>query len=60
MKEFALKHPFLTFFMVDATITGVLKIVAMLTGNFRIGNAKTGETTTNEEDSEDESANDIQ
>lgn len=54
MKEFALKHPFLTFFIADAIVSGVVKIVAMLTGN-----VETGDTTTNEEDSEDEPANDI-
>ena len=32
MKEFALKHPWMTFFLVDAAITGVVRLVYALTG----------------------------
>ena len=32
MKEFALKHPFLTFLLVDGAITGIVKIVTAFTG----------------------------
>lgn len=41
MKEFALKHPFLTFFAIDAVVGGVVKIVAMLTGNVQNSNCGT-------------------
>lgn len=32
MKEFALRHPFLTFFMVDGAFTCIQNCVAMITG----------------------------
>lgn len=32
MKDFALKHPWMTFFLVDAAITGVVRLVYALTG----------------------------
>lgn len=59
MKEFALKHPFLTFFAIDAIVGGVVKIVALLTGNVPNSNCGTA-TETNEEELNNESAGDIQ
>lgn len=32
MKEFALKHPWMTFFLIDSAIAGVVNIVKCLTG----------------------------
>lgn len=59
MKEFALKHPFLTFFAIDAIVGGVVKIVALLTGN--VPNSNCGTTTeTNEEEPNNEPTGDIQ
>lgn len=34
MKEFIMKHPIISFLLADSAITGVVKIVAMLTGNY--------------------------
>ena len=33
MKEWMLKHPWMTFFLVDATICNVCKLIAVLTGH---------------------------
>lgn len=33
MKEFALKHPWMTFFLVDAAIINICKVVCILTGH---------------------------
>lgn len=33
MKEFALKHPWMTFFLIDAAITNAFRLVAILTGH---------------------------
>ena len=59
MKEFALKHPFLTSFAIYAVIDGVVKIVALLTGNVPNSNCGTA-TETNEEEPNNEPAGDIQ
>lgn len=32
MKEFAMKHPILTFFLADALITGIVNIVCSFSG----------------------------
>lgn len=56
MKEFAIKHPILTFFLADSIVCGVVKIVAMITGY----HGPVVVATTNKEDSEDEPANDTQ
>ena len=58
MKEFALKHPFITFFIADGIVTGVVKIVAMLTGYAKKPDEQT--TETNEEEPNNEPAGDIQ
>lgn len=33
MKEFALKHPWMTFFLIDAAITNAFRLIAILTGH---------------------------
>lgn len=33
MKEFALKHPWMTFFLVDAVVVNVCKVIIILTGH---------------------------
>lgn len=58
MKEFALKHPFLTFFAIDAIVGGVVKVVALLTGNVPKTECKVT-TETNEEEPNNEPAGDI-
>ena len=58
MKEFASKHPFLTFFIVDAAITGLVKIVAMVTGYAPKPETEPKETT--KEEPNNEPAGDIQ
>ena len=42
MKEFALKHPWMTFFLVDAIVCNVCKVVVILTGHGK----EISETTT--------------
>lgn len=56
MKEFALKHPFITFLLVDAVVCNVLNF-----GNniLRLIDRKKNEETA-EEETPDEPANDIQ
>lgn len=50
MKEFALKHPWMTFFLVDAAIVNICKVVCILTGHGKeIADSETKETKTNEE-----------
>ena len=34
MKEFAMKHPILTFFLVDSAISGIVKIVTTIVDAF--------------------------
>lgn len=46
MKEFALKHPWMTFFLVDAAIVNFCKLVVILTGH----EAKTGAIENDEEE----------
>lgn len=45
MKEWALKHPWMTFLLVSSAIEGVVKLVYVLTGGTRAA-------STEEEDSE--------
>ena len=63
MKEFAMKHPFLTFFMVDSAIGGVVSIVKAVVGLFNKGD-KTEVTISPapvvEEETQDEPSGDIQ
>lgn len=33
MKEFALKHPWMTFFLIDVAITNAFRLAAILTGH---------------------------
>ena len=33
MKEFALKHPWMTFFLVDAVVVNICKVIIVLTGH---------------------------
>ena len=54
MKEFAMKHPILTFLLADAAIGGVVKIVCS------IANIFSGGKDDNKEEPEDEPACDIQ
>lgn len=50
MKEFALKHPWMTFFLVDAAIVNICKVVCILTGHGKeIADSETTETKTDEE-----------
>ena len=42
MKEFALKHPWMTFFLLDAAIVNICKVVCILTGHGK----EVAETTT--------------
>ena len=53
MKEFAMKHPILSFLLADAAIGGVVKTIQAICGIF--GNKETT-TTINAEVSADESA----
>lgn len=52
MKEFALKHPWMTFFLLDAAIVNICKVVCILTGHGKeiVDDTKT-ETETEESES---------
>lgn len=51
MKEFALKHPWMTFFLLDAAIVNICKVVCILTGHGK----EISETTTTETETVEES-----
>lgn len=56
MKEFATKHPILTFLLVDSAIGGILKTVRYIVDAFTYK----PDPNTKEEEPEDEPAGDIQ
>ena len=65
MKEFALKHPILTFLLADAVITGIVNVVR--TGLVAFGKngpsiaaVKITETNNNKEETTDESSTDAE
>ena len=60
MKEWALKHPVMTFLLADAIIAGTLKVVAFGLSVFGKTPAVTQTATDTEEESKDESSDDIQ
>ena len=63
MKEFTMKHPFLTCLMADSLIGGVVGIVRAIAGAFGRGNSETTSTTTvtfKEEETQDEPSGDNQ
>ena len=50
MKEFALKHPWMTFFLLDAAIVNICKVVCILTGHGKeVADATVTVTKTDEE-----------
>ena len=57
MKEFIMKHPIISFLLADSAITGVVKIFAMLTGNY---NKSATAATDNKEDTNNEPVADAQ
>lgn len=59
MKEFALKHPWMTFFLVDAAITGVVKLVYALTGYHDHEHTETGYHEHAEEPEEDDKCEEV-
>lgn len=61
MKEFAMRHPILTFLLVDSAIGGVVKIVTSITGAFG-RNDEEAETTieVTKEETPDGPSGDIQ
>lgn len=54
MKEWALKHPILTFFLADAAICGVVNIITSITGCCRKTVTVSAETTVTTAGGEDD------
>ena len=59
MKEFALKHPILTFLLMDSAIGGIVAIVKTVACAFGKGTEATVVTIAKEEEKENESSGDI-
>ena len=54
MKEFIIKHPFISLFALDITVSGVLKAIALIKGDQSIEVVRALEGTTADNDSKDE------